>query len=59
KVDKNVCKKPYTCIREFYCPAISIDDEDRKAFITKELCDRCGVCAKLCPFGSIKLREGD
>ena len=59
KVDKNVCKKPYTCIREFYCPAISIDDEDRKAFITKELCDRCDVCAKLCPFGSIKLREGE
>lgn len=59
KVDKNVCKKPYTCIREFYCPAISIDDEDRKAFITKELCDHCDVCAKLCPFGSIKLREGE
>jgi len=59
KVDKDVCKKPYTCIREFYCPAISIDDDDRKAFITKELCDRCDVCAKLCPFGSIKLREGE
>ena len=55
KVDKEVCKKPYTCIRGFYCPAISIDDEDRKAFITKELCDRCDVCAKLCPFGSIRL----
>ena len=59
KVDKEVCKKPYTCIRGFHCPAISIDDEDRKAFITKELCDRCDVCAKLCPFGSIRLREGD
>jgi len=59
KVDKEVCKKPYTCIRGFHCPAISIDDEDRKAFITKELCDRCDVCAKLCPFGSIKLREGE
>jgi indolepyruvate ferredoxin oxidoreductase alpha subunit len=59
KVDKNACKKPFTCIREFYCPAISIDDEDRKAVITKELCDRCDVCAKLCPFGSIKLREGE
>lgn len=59
KVDKDVCKKPYTCIRTFHCPAISIDDEDRKAFITKELCDRCDVCAKLCPFGSIKQREGE
>ena len=59
KVDKEVCKKPYTCIRGFHCPAISIDDDDRKAFISKELCDRCDVCAKLCPFGSIKLREGE
>jgi len=59
KVDKEVCRKPYTCIRGFHCPAISIDDGDRKALITKELCDRCDVCAKLCPFGSIKLREGE
>lgn len=59
RVDKDVCKKPYTCIRTFHCPAISIDDTDRKAFITKELCDRCDVCAKLCPFGSIRLREGE
>jgi indolepyruvate ferredoxin oxidoreductase alpha subunit len=59
KVDKEICKKPYTCIRGFYCPALSIDNEDRKAFITKELCDKCDVCAKLCPFGSIKPREGE
>lgn len=59
KVDKDVCKKPYACVRSFNCPAISIDDEDRKAIISKELCDRCDVCAKLCPFGSIKLREGE
>ena len=59
KVDKDVCKRPYSCIRSFHCPAISIDDADRKAFITKELCDRCDVCAKLCPYGSIKPREGE
>ena len=59
KVDKETCKRPYTCIRGFYCPAISIDDTDRKAFITKELCDRCDVCAKLCPFGSIRERKGE
>jgi indolepyruvate ferredoxin oxidoreductase alpha subunit len=59
KVDKEVCKRPYSCIRSFYCPAISVDDGDRKAFITKELCDRCDVCAKLCPYGSIKMREGE
>ena len=59
KVDTEVCKRPYSCVRSFYCPAISIDDGDRKAFITKELCDRCDVCAKLCPYGSIKRREGE
>ncbi|MGQ9588251.1 MAG: indolepyruvate ferredoxin oxidoreductase subunit alpha [Thermoplasmata archaeon] len=59
KVDKEVCRRPYTCVRTFHCPAISIDDEDRKAFISKELCDGCDVCTKLCPFGSIKLREAE
>ena len=59
KVEKEVCKKPYTCIRSFHCPAISIDDDDRKATISKELCDKCDVCAKLCPFGSIRPREGE
>jgi len=59
KVAREVCKKPYTCVRTFYCPAISIDDNDRTANISKELCDRCDVCAKLCPFGSIRLREGE
>jgi indolepyruvate ferredoxin oxidoreductase alpha subunit len=57
-VSKEACKKPYTCIREFYCPALSIDDDDRKSVISKELCDKCDVCVKLCPFGSIKEREG-
>ena len=59
KVDPEVCKRPYSCVKSFYCPAISIDDGDRKAIITKELCDRCDVCAKLCPYGSIKRREGE
>ncbi len=59
EVDKDVCRRPYTCVRTFHCPAISIDDDDRKSVISKELCDRCDVCAKLCPFGSIRLREGE
>ena len=59
KVDPSVCKKPYTCIRTFYCPALSVRDDDRTAEISKELCDRCDVCARLCPFGSIKRREGE
>jgi len=57
-VRKDVCKKPYTCIRTFHCPAIFIDDDDRKAAIDEELCDGCSVCARICPFGSIARREG-
>lgn len=53
EVDEGVCKRPYTCVRMFNCPAISIDDDSRKARISGELCDGCGVCAKICPFGSI------
>jgi len=57
KVDRDVCKRPYTCVRDFYCPAISIDDGDRSASISGELCDGCDVCSKLCPFGSVRKRE--
>lgn len=53
EVDKNICKKPHTCIRDFYCPSFTFDTDDRAARIRPEICDGCGVCAKLCPFGSI------
>jgi len=52
-VDKAICNRYYACIREFFCPAISIDD-DGKAVIARELCDGCMVCAKLCPVNAIK-----
>jgi indolepyruvate ferredoxin oxidoreductase alpha subunit len=53
EVDKSICKKPHTCIRDFYCPSFTFDTDDRAARILPEICDGCGVCAKLCPFGSI------
>jgi indolepyruvate ferredoxin oxidoreductase alpha subunit len=53
EVDKASCKKPHTCIRDFYCPAIAFDEDDRASHIQTELCDGCGVCAKICPFGVI------
>lgn len=53
EVDKSICKKPHTCIRDFYCPSFTFDTDDRAARIRPEICDGCGVCAKLCPFGSI------
>ncbi|MDH3365912.1 MAG: indolepyruvate ferredoxin oxidoreductase subunit alpha [Thermoplasmata archaeon] len=57
-VNEDVCKMPYMCVREFNCPAISIDDERRKARISEELCDGCGVCGRICPFGSIQQKNG-
>jgi indolepyruvate ferredoxin oxidoreductase alpha subunit len=53
EVDKEKCKKPHTCIRDFYCPAFVFDADDRAARILPEICDGCGVCAKICPFGTI------
>jgi indolepyruvate ferredoxin oxidoreductase alpha subunit len=55
-VDKNICKRPYMCLRTFYCPAYEID-EDRQPRISPDICDGCSVCSKLCPFSSIKRTE--
>lgn len=56
QVNKNVCKRPYTCLRTFYCPAHELD-QDRQPHISPELCDGCSVCAQLCPLFSIKSME--
>lgn len=53
-IDKDICRKAYTCIRDFMCPAISIDPADGKARIAPELCVGCGVCAQLCGWKAIK-----
>lgn len=55
-VDKKMCKRPYVCLRTFYCPAHELD-EDRQPRISPELCDGCSVCARLCPIKSIKQTE--
>jgi indolepyruvate ferredoxin oxidoreductase alpha subunit len=57
-VDHGICKRPYTCVRQFHCPAISIHDDDRSADISQDLCDGCGVCSRICPFSSITPSEG-
>lgn len=59
EVDKDSCKKPHTCIRDFHCPAIIFDTDDRASHIEPEICDGCGVCAKICPFGVINPIDGD
>jgi indolepyruvate ferredoxin oxidoreductase alpha subunit len=55
-VDKDMCKRPYVCLRTFYCPAYELD-EDRQPRISPELCDGCSVCSRLCPIKSVKRIE--
>jgi indolepyruvate ferredoxin oxidoreductase alpha subunit len=55
-VDKSLCKRPYMCLRTFYCPAYELDEE-KQPRISQELCDGCSVCSRLCPFQSIKRTE--
>lgn len=47
--DRETCRNIYACIREFYCPAIVIDEEDRKMVIQQDLCDGCLECRQVCP----------
>ena len=62
-VDNEICRKCHTCMKDFFCPAISmetlesqfLDDKGKtwKGFsshISTELCDGCGVCSILCPY---------
>ncbi len=47
RVDPDLCRNFHTCVRDFSCPAISLDDAGR-AVISPALCDGCGCCAQLC-----------
>jgi indolepyruvate ferredoxin oxidoreductase alpha subunit len=62
-VDNEICRKCHTCMKDFFCPAISMEtvgsqylDDDGKTWkgysshISTELCDGCGVCSMLCPY---------
>lgn len=57
------CKK---CITEIGCPGIGFNADARgpksrergQAFVDVSLCNGCGLCAQLCPFGALSLTEG-
>jgi indolepyruvate ferredoxin oxidoreductase alpha subunit len=62
-LDQKICRKCHTCMRDFYCPAINMEDTpseftDEKgktwkgysSHISPELCDGCGVCSIICPY---------
>jgi len=46
---KNTCKGIYACVKEFYCPAITVDESDAKMVIQRDLCDGCLECRQVCP----------
>lgn len=52
-VDKDTCKKCKICL-ELGCPAINYIDEEIEISI---LCNGCGMCKEICPFGAIKQNE--
>lgn len=47
--DKETCRGIYACVKEFYCPAIEIDETDHKMMIQQDLCDGCLECRQVCP----------
>ena len=46
------------CSRVWGCPGNTWDFKKDKALIDPVTCVGCGVCAKLCPSGAIKVEEG-
>ena len=69
-VDQEICRKCHTCMRDFYCPAISMNlqetdytDDNGKNWkgysskISPELCDGCGVCSIVCPYTNHEARS--
>ncbi|MFW9964427.1 MAG: thiamine pyrophosphate-dependent enzyme [Candidatus Sifarchaeia archaeon] len=46
---KETCRSIYACVKEFYCPAITIDATDGKMIIQQDLCDGCLECRQVCP----------
>ena len=62
-IDPDTCRNAYTCIRDFMCPAISVDPETGHSRIAPDICVGCGVCARICGFKAIRstatLRGGE
>jgi len=52
-VSEENCKTIYACIRDFYCPAIQLDNETKQTEILDDLCNGCMNCARLCPVSAI------
>ncbi len=51
---KDTCRGIYACVKEFYCPAIVVDESDHKMIIQQDLCDGCLECRQVCPVDAPK-----
>ncbi len=63
-VDPDICRGDDCgcgrfCSRVWGCPGNSWDFKNGRAVIDEVQCVGCGVCAKLCPSGAIKVEGGD
>ncbi|MHA1964089.1 MAG: thiamine pyrophosphate-dependent enzyme [Candidatus Thorarchaeota archaeon] len=54
---KDTCRGIYACVKEFYCPAITVDESDAKMIIQRDLCDGCLECRQVCPVDAPRQME--
>ncbi|WP_302961970.1 thiamine pyrophosphate-dependent enzyme [uncultured Adlercreutzia sp.] len=61
-IDAEACTGCKKCITSIGCPGIGFDEARRgpksrergQAFVDESLCDGCGLCTQVCPFGAIQ-----
>ncbi len=51
------CTGCMVCVNLLGCPAIIVPKGSKKPVIIPELCAGCGLCAQVCPFNAIVLKE--
>ncbi|MEA5021035.1 MAG: thiamine pyrophosphate-dependent enzyme [Gordonibacter sp.] len=62
-VDADTCTGCKKCITEIGCPSIGFDPSARglksatrgQAYIDESLCNGCGLCTQVCPFGALSI----
>ncbi|MGI6216675.1 MAG: indolepyruvate ferredoxin oxidoreductase subunit alpha [Coriobacteriales bacterium] len=54
-INPDKCTRCRKCIKEIGCPAISVLDDE--VVIDRSLCNGCGLCTYVCPFGAIEVGE--